>query len=541
MRSTIYFTHRLPFRLLARVFAILCLVVSCTESGESTSEDVHTFLTIHIETPENGTRADEGQVDGNGTSENGLYQTYIWVFDSSVTSDDAAPVGSFNYNLNGATSTTVQVGIDPDVISRAPNLDVFVVANVESIPSAYYYMGPDNPPITRGRLKDMVFGKLTINSNHYDDFGTSAPTNALVSGKGIPMSQYALNQKVINSGVLDRPVNLTLQRAVSKIRFVFARRKGVEKVTVTGITLNDELIPTTTYLFPSQPADPSNSESVALAKRTPNLPADVTYENGFAYNNALSTDNILPHDDPASLAKLAGENAQTYVNRLKTAFNGYENSLYYGLTYLRETGKKLTGTIRYKLSDAADATEYTVPFAMAAEGDFTRNHEYIVYAYFEKSGLNVTVSVMDWEKYEIVHQFANTVATAEGGQIKWTDGTYREKTSNLEIIMHSDTDIHPHFTFNLGSPKGATWHATFRTQEGDNTAFSLRDAQGNECSQGIIDGKPVGLYVHAREEHPGQTNKAELIFVVRCNGETLPVDVLTPEGQGNYIIVQEHI
>ena len=271
---------------------------------------------------------------------------------------------------------------------------------------------------------------------------------------------------------------------------------------------------------------------MALAKRTPNLPADVTYENGFAYNNALSTDNILPHDDPASLAKLSGEDAQ--------AFNGYENSLYYGLTYLRETGKKLTGTIRYKLSDAADATEYTAPFEMAEAGDFTRNHEYLVYAYFEKSGLNVIVSVMDWEKYEIVHQFANTVAIAEGGQIKWIDG-YRDKTSNLEIIMHSDTDIHPHFTFNLGSPKGATWHATFRTQEGDNTAFSLHDAQGNECSQGIIDGKPVGLYVHAREEHPGQTNKAELIFVVRCNGETLPVDVLTPKGQGNYIIVQEHI
>lgn len=536
MRSTIYFTHRLPFRLLARVFAILCLVVSCTESGESTSEDVHTFLTIHIEAPENGTRADEGQVDGNGTSENGLYQTYIWVFDSSVTSDDAAPVGSFNYNLNGATSTTVQVGIDPDVISRAPNLDVFVVANVESIPSAYYYMGPDNPPITRGRLKDMVFGKLTINSNHYDDFGTSVPTNALVSGKGIPMSQYALNQKVINSGVLDRPVNLALQRAVSKIRFVFARETGVTDAVITGITLGNGLIPTTAHLFPTQPTDPTSETNVALAKRTPNLPENVTYENGFTFNEELANGDILEHPDPALLSIQSGETAQKYTGRLSEAFRGKEKSLYYGLTYLRETGKKLTGTIHYKLG----GTPYDIPFEMAVEGDFTRNHEYLVYAYFKKSGLNVTVSVMDWKKYEIVHQFANTVATAEGGQIKWIDG-YRDKTSNLEIIMHSDTDIHPHFTFNLGSPKGATWHATFRTQEGDNTAFSLHDAQGNECSQGIIDGKPVDLYVHAREEHPGQTNKAELIFVVRCNGETLPVDVLTPKGQGNYIIVQEHI
>ena len=135
----------------------------------------------------------------------------------------------------------------------------------------------------------------------------------------------------------------------------------------------------------------------------------------------------------------------------------------------------------------------------------------------------------------------NTVAIVDEGQIKWTTGTYQYETAAMEIIMHPDINIHPHFTFNLGSPKGATWHATFRTQEGDNTAFSLRDAQGNECSQGIIDGKPVDLYVHAREASPGQTNKAELIFVVQCNGEILPVDVLTPSGKGNYKIVQEHI
>lgn len=537
MHSKIYSIHRFPCPLLAMMFAMLCLVTSCSKSEESPFEEQNTLLTIYLEAPKSATRADEGTVTGTA-DENGLYQTYIWVFDSSHEDDaTAAPVGSITQNLNGATSATLQVSIDRDVISRAPNLDVFVVANVESVPSAYYSMGPDNPPITRKRLKEMIFGKISINTRDFDDFGTSQPTHAPESGKGVPMSQYALNQKVINSGVLDKPVNLALQRAVSKIRFAFARRTGVENVTVTGITLNDELIPTTTCLFPSQPTNASDPESVALAKRTPNLPDGVTYEDGFAYGTSLPDDQILPHDDPASLAMGSTEDAQAYLDRLKTAFGTYTSSLNYGLTYLRETGKKLTGTIRYKLGE----DEYSAPFEMAEAGDFTRNHEYLVYAYFEKSGLNVTVSVMDWEKYEIVHQFANTVATAEGGQIKWTDGTYREKTSNLEIIMHSDTDIHPHFTFNLGSPKGATWHATFRTQEGDNTAFSLHDAQGNECSQGIIDGKPVDLYVHAREEHPGQTNKAELIFVVRCNGETLPVDVLTPEGQGNYIIVQEHI
>lgn len=540
MQSIIYPTHRCSWPFLAMMFAVLCFFTACAESEDSPFGEQNTILNIHIEAPEHGTRADEGQVDGAG-GENGLYQTYIWVFDASVADATAVPVGAITQNLNGATSSTLQVSIDRDVVSRAPNLDVFVVANVASIPSAYYHMGPDNPPITRGKLKEMVFGKLAIDTKDYDDFGTSNPLHAPESGKGIPMSQYALNQKVINSGVLDKPVNLALQRAVSKMRFVFARRKGVENVTVTGITLDNGLIPTTTCLFPTQPADPSDAASVALAKRTPNLPAGVTYENGFAYHKALNTASILPHADPAFLAMQPSEDAQTYVSRLKTAYKGYDASLSYGLTYLRETDKKLTGTIRYKFSDAADATEYSAPFTMAEAGDFARNHEYLVYAYFEKSGLEVTVIVSPWKLNEVTHQFANTVAIADGGQIKWTVGTYREQTGNQEIIMHPDINIHPEFTFNLGSPKGATWHAMFRTKEGDNTAFSLRDADGNEQSQGIIDGKPVTLKVHAREASPGQTNSAELVFVVRCNGEILPVDVLTPSDQGNYIIVQEHI
>ena len=534
MRSTIYFTHRLPFRLLARVFAILCLVVSCTESGESTSEDVHTFLTIHIETPENGTRADEGPVDGNGTSENGLYQTYIWVFDSSVTSDDAAPVGSFNYNLNGATSTTVQVGIDPDVISRAPNLDVFVVANVESIPSAYYYMGPDNPPITRGRLKDMVFGKLTINSNHYDDFGTSAPTNALVSGKGIPMSQYALNQKVINSGVLDRPVNLALQRAVSKIRFVFARHQEVDDVKILGYTLNEGIIPDRQYVFPA----------LSTAWNTPHLPDGVGYNvSTMSYSNTLSSENILPTDKPEQLTfrytdgsdfDKSSETAQDYVVRLEQAFINHKPSLSYGLTYLRETDKKLSGTIRYQLG----SDEYTAAFEMKDEGDFTRNHEYIVYAYFKKSGLTLTVKAMPWDLQTITNEFSNTVSLADNGMLKWTEGTYFSKDdATKELILKPDINYPAEFTFNLASPRGCVWHAVLRTKSGNPDAFELRDPDGNAKSEGIVDGNEVKLRVHALEQYPAQMNKAELQIVVRCNGITLPVDILTNDKK-NFTIIQ---
>lgn len=526
--------HIRPLALFIATVLCLCLV-SCSSGNDTPGGEPDPILTINILAPaeQEGslTRADVGTVPAL-ENENRIYHIWVWAFLTGDTNgDNAVPVGSLYQELGGVLSTTCQMSISPDVVSGDKNLDIYVVANSEAIPSASYHMGHD---VTLGTIKNLVFGKATNGTEQHDDFGITTLQHTVPDGKGLPMSQYALGCEVIKASKLSKDVNITLRRAVSKLRFVFARSTGLPGVQVTGFTLDGGLdgglIPNQEYVFPN------NTDS-----RTPHIPADANYDaTPLTFTQTLDTESILQHDNPKSLGWNGSETGEVYTNRLKEAFGTYTSSLYYGLTYLRETGKKLTGTIRYKLSDAADATEYTVPFAMAAEGDFTRNHEYIVYAYFEKSGLNVTVSVTDWEKYEIVHQFANTVAIAEGGQIKWIDG-YRDKTSNLEIIMHSDTDIHPHFTFNLGSPKGATWHATFRTQEGDNTAFSLHDAQGNECSQGIIDGKPVDLYVHAREEHPGQTNKAELIFVVRCNGETLPVDVLTPKGQGNYIIVQEHI
>lgn len=505
-------------------------MVSCSSGNETPGGEPAPILTINILAPaEQGgllTRADVGTVPAL-ENENRIYHVWVWAFLTGDTNgDNAVPVGSLYQELGGVLSTTCQMSISPDVVSGDKNLDIYVVANSEAIPSASYHMGHN---VTLGTIKNLVFGKATNGTEQYDDFGITTLQHTVPDNKGLPMSQYAIGCDVINASKLSKDVNITLHRAVSKLRFVFARSTGLPDVQVTGFTLEGGLIPDQEFVFPDN-AD----------LRTPHIPNSVAYNpNPTDYSGTLNTEDILQTDDPKTLGWDGTETAETYTNRLADAYAGHEESLYYGLTYLRETDKPLKGTIKYKLN--ADDTKRSVSFQMAEANDFTRNHEYIVYAYFEKSGLNVTVSVMDWEKYEIVHQFANTVAIAEGGQIKWADGTYREKTSNLEIIMHSDTKIHPCFTFNLGSPKGATWHATFRTQEGDNTAFSLHDAQGNECSQGIIDGKPVDLYVHAREEHPGQTNKAELIFVVRCNGETLPVDVLTPEGQGNYIIVQEHI
>lgn len=537
MKPSLHNTSLYFLRLFCVSAGILLMVSSCSEDAATYTPDPNPFLTIHIQSPESvspATRTDVGDMTPLAP-ETGLYYTYIWVFESGGEDADAKPVGSLSENLGGAENATLQLSIDREVIARNSLLDIFVVANAESVPSAYFLMGPNNPPVTRKTLKEMVFGKVTHTGNYsYDDFGTANPVHTPEVQKGIPMSQYVLSQKVIDNGMLDKPVNVALRHAVSKMRFVFARETGVTDAVITGITLGNGLIPTTAHLFPTQPTDPTSEANVALAKRTPNLPENVTYENGFTFNEELANGDILEHPDPASLSIQSGETAQAYTGRLSKAFRGKEKSLYYGLTYLRETDKKLSGTIRYQLG----SDEYTAAFEMADEGDFTRNHEYIVYAYFKKSGLTLTVKAMPWDLQTITNEFSNTVSLAEGGRLKWTAGTYFSKDDDTkELILKTDINYPAEFTFNLASPRGCVWHAVLRTKSGNPDAFELRDADGNAKSEGIVDGNVVTLRVHALDQYPVQKNMAELQIVVRCNGITLPVDILTNDKK-NFTIIQ---
>ena len=69
-----------------------------------------------------------------------------------------------------------------------------------------------------------------------------------------------------------------------------------------------------------------------------------------------------------------------------------------GVFYLRESDKKLEGTISYTVVTESGNKEKTANFMMATAGDFTRNHTWIVYGYFLGSGdlkLNI-VDVKGW-------------------------------------------------------------------------------------------------------------------------------------------------
>ena len=68
-----------------------------------------------------------------------------------------------------------------------------------------------------------------------------------------------------------------------------------------------------------------------------------------------------------------------------------------GPYYLRESDKRLEGTISYSVDNVAQTP---VTFKMKDNGDFLRNHSWIVYAYYEGlSGMQVVVvDVTPWEE-----------------------------------------------------------------------------------------------------------------------------------------------
>ena len=77
-----------------------------------------------------------------------------------------------------------------------------------------------------------------------------------------------------------------------------------------------------------------------------------------------------------------------------------------GRFYLRESDKKIKGTITYTIGSGE---EKHASFMMANEKDFSRNHTWIVFGYFAgKETLQVySVDVTEWTESSISHEVYN--------------------------------------------------------------------------------------------------------------------------------------
>lgn len=357
---------------------MMLLLMSACSSSDTTEEPQpvkeRTMLTIYVYSPDKPlmTRGDVGPVDATA-AESKVTQLQIWVFDK-----DANRVGALSTTetatLNGGEGAVYQIPVDDNFAKNKPNVDVYVLANVTV----------DNCGIAAAFTETSVItdlqDKAKIMPGHYG----LLPLTTTVHNNGLPMAGVLRNQPVIGDapvlriGDQSHIATVPLTRAVSKLRFVFANTTGSAKLTITGITLKDGMIPNEEYLFPQGQSLTYNSSTASLLTSPVAEVAETANPVDYVYN---------------------GQEAQVYENLINTAVNAAQPQLsQVGPYYLRESDKRLEGTITYTVEGIAEPMEAN--FRMKENGDFERNHSWIVYAYYEGlSGMQVvTVDVTPWEE-----------------------------------------------------------------------------------------------------------------------------------------------
>lgn len=373
------------------------LLTACSSGGEeensATVEDC--FLDIYVYAPDRPivTRGDVGEIAPSAEAERKVNTLQIWVFkhangslvsykDTTATYLNEAAIGQQKF----------QMKIDKTFADNPENVDVYVVANAESC-------GLSNldENTTRAQLDE-----AQINGDY---FGTSTLIQA-VPTDGLPMSAVLHNQPItgrfptLRIGTESEMATLQLTRAVSRLRFVLCRITEDENtkkrlVSIDGIQLNGNQIPTASYLIPRENVsytslEPSavtyvNDDNKLLAAKIPDVadPLLFAYETEEAQQyEDLIDENLMPADRQVSETEADGKLMQL------------------GLTYFRESDKQLKGTILYTYTDGNTDTQTTAEFSMAAPGDFLRNHSWIVYIYFMDSKIHVlTVTHIGMKKW----------------------------------------------------------------------------------------------------------------------------------------------
>ena len=382
-------------------------MASCSENENTeTALGDNAYLSLSFSTGTgNSTRAGEtsgkaladNETDANPTQENDIHNIKVWVFKSN-TGDEATPISykaetlsevkNGNYTLN--LRFLRKIGGE-----EVKNIDLYILANSESINMPDQIKGKDLSSVTRKDLKEVCFtSPFGINSDG------NAETKEVPAGKGLPISR-AITKISVDSHVADteegakaKGIRIPLVRAVSKLHFYFARKSGndanTSQVKVTRIEVEGNTIPTASYVFPDEAEYNENGYNQDVTSQKYN--SATTYVSDTLKLAGVENTDIKEVDNPESFIK-KNQSAQEYLD----AFNK-EGIKSHDLCYLRETNKAIKGTIYYSLDGGA--TENHETFNIPSEGNAIRNRELVVYGYFlngQMGKLTVTQSIQEWQ------------------------------------------------------------------------------------------------------------------------------------------------
>ena len=377
--------------LLCSMLTVLFSACSSSDAAEGPKEATHQQpqLAIYVYAPEQAaakrnaaqTRADVGEVNPV-TDEGTIKSLQIWVYES----ESGAYVGYFSTEdvaaLNSGQGTTYQLPVTDDFAAAKPDVNVYVMANMTNGNYGSAALGENSSRealLNGARIIVYFFGLGELIRN--------------VPSAGLPFSGMLTAQPVVGDaptlrvGTTSAVSTVQLTRAVSKLRFVFAKATGQETVRITSIKMSAGMIPDEEYLFKT--------------------PTSMTYNTAESELLKNPIPDIAETADP-TLYLYTDQSAQAYENLINEAANKQPapEVTVYGPIYLRASDKQLAGTITYTIGGGA---EQTVPFAMQQAGDFGRNHTWIVYAYYGGSG-NLQVQslyVKDWSIKEVNHDLYN--------------------------------------------------------------------------------------------------------------------------------------
>lgn len=352
----------------------LLVIAGC---GQESREDQVPHLTINVDIPQAAlTRADEGRVPSETIAENTIHTLQIWVFLSEASSGFAAgtcigyiaPEPQF---VSDGLQNQFALPLNPKVAEDHPDVDVFVLANAAAAGH------PDlSGATTRAQLEALLLSG--------SDFGLTgnAPTCAAVPENGLPFAGVGKSLQMEGNYPVLEVEAVTLTRTVSKLRFVFSQLTDEEgpfnDCAITGIRINGGGISRFEYLF---------NDSAAAWKIVSSQ-----YETAPMDFPGLTSSEIACCTSPDEYAFTDQTSAEYEALIDRGIADGVLTS--WGLSYLRETDKQLSGTIYYTLNGFAGSAVFT----MKDPGDFARNHYWIVYLYFTRDAIRFTVSWTPWEE-----------------------------------------------------------------------------------------------------------------------------------------------
>jgi len=424
-------------------------MASCSENENTeTAQSDNAYLSLSFSTGTgNSTRA--GETSGkaladNDTQENDIHNIKVWVFKSN-TGDEATPISykaetlsevkNGNYTLN--LRFLRKIGGE-----EVKNIDLYILANSESINMPDQIKGKDLSSVTRKDLKEVCFtSPFGINSDG------NAETKEVPAGKGLPISR-AITKISVDSHVADteegakaQGIRIPLVRAVSKLHFYFARKSGSDantsQVKVTKIEVEGNTIPTASYVFPDEATYNENGYNQNVTSQKYDN-AGTDYVSNALKLAGVENKDIKEVDNPESFIKKSNQSAQEYLDAFKQADIGSHN-----LCYLRETNKAIRGTIYYSLDGGK--TEKHETFNIPSEGNAIRNRELVVYGYFlngQMGKLTVTPSIQEWQDggtFDFIDASTN-VEIPDSGKTDWGYKVYYGFPKRGPMITLQDID-----------------------------------------------------------------------------------------------------